>query len=106
VAEPNIVTLIQPPVEGALPFSKDVLYGNDNHDFNLVKVAPGFFIDPHPYTAGGAFMLVLEGGMELKVDGQSYNLSAGQMAIIPKGAARGFKAGPAGMTMLAAHLRD
>jgi quercetin dioxygenase-like cupin family protein len=103
--EPRILSL-SGPMEGPLPLSRDTLYQGSAHDFNLVKTAPGFFKDPHPYTAGDAWMLVLEGSMELLVDGASYDLTAGQMAIIPKGAVRGFRAGPKGFSMLAAHLKD
>lgn len=50
-------------------------------------------------------MLVLSGLLDLHVDGQVYPLTAGQLAIIPSGAVRGFTAGPEGATFFAAHLR-
>jgi quercetin dioxygenase-like cupin family protein len=90
---------------GAIPLNRETLYQGDSHDFNCVQAKPGFRMEPHPYTAGDAFMLVLAGAMDLIVDGQTFTLQPGQLAVIPKGATRGFTAGPEGFTMLAAHLR-
>ncbi|HWI62297.1 MAG TPA: cupin domain-containing protein [Symbiobacteriaceae bacterium] len=91
---------------GSEPFRVECLYGRIPHDFNHVQTAPGFHKEPHAYGAGDAIMLILTGSMELVVDGEPIPLKAGQMAVIPKGATRGFTSGPEGMTMIAMHLRD
>ena len=104
--EPKIFTLNQPKAEGSAPLFREQLYTAPAHDFNFVQAEPGLFKEPHPYGAGDTFMLVLKGSMELLVDGSAYRLSEGQVAFIPKGAVRGFTAGPEGFTMFAAHLRD
>lgn len=61
------------------------------------------FREPKP--AGDAFMFVVEGRLTVTVDGRAYDLGTGDLAIVPKGAARGFAAGPEGATFMAAHLR-
>ncbi|HYG58212.1 MAG TPA: cupin domain-containing protein [Symbiobacteriaceae bacterium] len=103
--EPKIISVRQPKPEGSGPLYRDMLYQAAAHDFNLIQAVPGFCKEPHPYPAGDAFMLVLQGSMELTVDGVAYPLAAGQLAIVPKGAVRGFTAGPEGFTMFAAHLK-
>ncbi|HYF75791.1 MAG TPA: cupin domain-containing protein [Symbiobacteriaceae bacterium] len=104
--EPTIHTLSTTKAAGAGPLSVECLYARIPHDFNYIQADPGHHKSPHPYGAGDSFMLILTGSMELMVDGETFPLKAGQMAVIPKGAHRGFTAGPEGMTMLAAHLRD
>lgn len=104
--EPRIISFGGPKPEGTQPLHREMLYQAPNHDFNLVQAEPGLTKPAHPYTAGEAFMLVMAGSMTLLVDGMAYELKAGQMAMVPKGAVRGFTAGPEGLTMLAAHLRD
>lgn len=104
--EPKIHTLSMTKAPGTQPLSVECLYARIPHDFNYIQADPGHYKAPHPYGAGDSFMLVLAGSMELIVDGQMFPLKAGQLAVIPKGAHRGFTAGPEGMTMFAAHLRD
>lgn len=101
--EPKIVALA---LNSALPFDRELLYQGGHHDFNLIEAKPGFHKMPHPFEAGDSFMLVLKGSMDLIVDDKTYPLAAGQVAFIPKGATRGFTAGPEGFTMFAAHLKD
>jgi mannose-6-phosphate isomerase-like protein (cupin superfamily) len=104
--EPKIHTLGGPAAAGSQPLSVECLYARIPHDFNYIQAEPGHYKAPHPYGAGDSFMLVLSGAMDLIVDGETFPLMAGQLAVIPKGAHRGFTAGPEGMTMFAAHLRD
>lgn len=103
--EPRIHTLNLTQTGGPEPLVRECLYAAIPHDFNYVQAAPGVHKDPHPYGAGDAIMIVLAGSMDLIVDGSKYPLAAGQMAVIPNGALRGFTAGPEGMTMIACHLR-
>lgn len=103
--EPKILRLTEPKGAGAPPLLRNELYRADAHDFNLIQVDANVTKDPHPYDHGDSFMIIVAGSMKLQVDGTFYPLSAGQMAIIPKGAMRGFVAGPEGLTFFAAHLR-
>lgn len=103
--EPTLYRVDEPRAADALPFDKKTVYFADQHDFNVVQLGPGFYKDPHPYNAGDSFMLILSGQMDLIVDGKTYPLTAGSLAFIPKGAVRGFTAGPEGFTMFAGHLR-
>lgn len=103
--EPIITKCLEAKPVGSLPVLKDELYRADAHDFNLVRVDAGIGKPPHPYNAGDSFMLVLSGLLNLVVDGQTYPLEAGALAVIPKGATRGFTAGPDGATFFATHLR-
>ncbi len=103
--EPIITKCLEPKSAGSMPVRKEELYRADAHDFNLVQVEAGAGKPPHPYTAGDSFMLVLSGLLNLVVDGNTYPLEPGTLAVIPKGAVRGFTAGPEGATFFAAHLR-
>jgi len=103
--EPRILRLDGPKQAGSAPLVRELVHQGDAYDFNWIQVEPGLHKEPHPYTAGDSFMLVVQGAMMLLVDGQSYDLSAGQLAVIPKGAVRGFTAGPEGFAMFAAHLK-
>lgn len=104
--QPTIYRCAEPKRDGTPPVLKQELYRADHHDFNLVQVEPGMGKSPHPYSAGGSFMLVLSGELLLDVDGEQYSLKPSDVAFIPKGAVRGFTAGTAGATFFAAHLRD
>lgn len=101
----QVYTLTEAKPGGTPPVLKEELYRQAAHDFNLVRVEAGAGKPPHPYADGDSFMLVLSGQLELQVDGQSQTLNPGQLAFIPKGAVRGFTAGPAGAAFFAAHLR-
>lgn len=103
--EPTITRCLETKPAGTPPVLKEELYRADAHDFNLVRVDAGVGKPPHPYNAGDSFMLVMSGLLNLNVDGQTYALNAGDLAMIPKGATRGFTAGPEGCTFFAAHLR-
>lgn len=102
---PRIIDCGEAKPAGAPAIFREELYRADAHDFNLVRIDPLMGPPPHPYPAGDSFMFVVSGYINLEVEGQPYELKAGQLAIIPKGAARGFKAGPEGATLFAAHLR-
>lgn len=103
--EPVIHRLTKTGSAGDAPFAKEELYRGPNHDFNLVRVGPGAGKPPHPHNPGDSFMLVLSGLLHLTVDGTAYDLAPGDLAIIPKGAVRGFTAGAEGATFFAAHLQ-
>jgi len=101
----KIHTLSPVKAAGTEPLVRECLYAAIPHDFNYIQADPGLHKEPHPYGAGDSFMLILAGSIDLIVDGKTYPLTAGQMAVIPSGAMRGFTAGPEGMTMFAGHLR-
>lgn len=102
---PRMIDFTEAKPAGAPAILREELYRADTHDFNLVRIDPLMGPPPHPYPAGDSFMFVVTGLINLEVDGAQYELKTGQMAIIPKGAARGFKAGPEGAVLFAAHLR-
>lgn len=104
--KPTIYQCAEPKAVGTPPVLKQELSRADHHDFNIVQVEPGAGKSPHPYSAGGSFMLVISGELLLEVDGEKYTLNPSDVAFIPKGAARGFVAGTTGATFFAAHLRD
>ncbi len=104
--EPTIHRLTEAKPTGSPPVLKEELYRAGHHDFNVVRVEPGVGKPPHPHDAGDSFMLVLSGLLNLQVDGKMYPLNPGELAVIPKGAVRGFNAGPDGATFFAAHLKD
>lgn len=103
--QPVIYNCLAPAPAGAPPLYKEIIYNAEAHDVNLIRVAPGTVKPPHAYTAGDAFMLVLSGRLDLQVEGQTYPLTPGTLALVPRGAARGFTAGPEGAVFLAVHLR-
>lgn len=102
--EPLIYRLDDPKPAGTPPVLQEELFDSGPNDVNLVRVDPGTFTPPHAYTAGDAFMLVLSGELCLHVDGHIYCLTGSHIAFIPRGARRGFTAGPEGCTFVAAHL--
>lgn len=104
--EPRIFRCTDPKPAGAPPLLRDELCRGASYDVNLVRIDANLEKPAHPFEAGDSFMLVLAGLLHLVVDGQVYDLNAGDLAWIPKGAVRGFTAGPEGATMVAAHLRD
>ncbi|MFO7273746.1 MAG: cupin domain-containing protein [Bacillota bacterium] len=104
--EPKIFRCTDPKPAGSPALLREELCRDASYDINLVRVDAGVEKPEHPFDAGDSFMLVLSGELRLVVDGQAYDLHPGDLAWIPKGAARGFTAGPGGMTMVAVHLRE
>lgn len=102
--QPQIHRLTAAKPAGTPPLFRQELLRHEQYDLNVVQVAPGAGKEPHPDPSGDAVMLILEGGMTLEVDGASYPLAPGDIAIIPRGATRSFTAGSAGATFFAAHL--
>lgn len=103
--EPVIRTCSGPKPAGAPPLLIEELHRAEYHDLTLVRIDAGQSRPPHPYVAGDSFMLVLEGELDLLVDGRVFPLQSGQLALVPRGATRGFTSGSAGATFLAGHLR-
>ncbi|MFZ5826071.1 MAG: cupin domain-containing protein [Bacillota bacterium] len=103
--EPKVIRFRAPKPAGAPALLKEELYRSEAHDFNWVRLDPGFVKEPAVYPAGDAFMFVVEGHLRVTVDGQVHNLERGDLVIVPKGATRGFSAGPEGAVFMAAHLR-
>lgn len=104
--EPRIIRCLDPKPAGSPALLREEIYRAAAHDFNLVRLDANLEKPAHPYEASDSFMMVLQGLLHLVVDGQSYDLRAGELAWIPRGAVRGFTTGPDGAVMLAAHLRD
>lgn len=101
---PTIITWDPGASNTGDPVQRTEMYRNQVLDLNLVRVNPGFRKPAHPFTEGDSLMLILSGELKLQVDGEEYVLRPMQLAVIPRGAARGFEAGPQGAMFAASHL--
>jgi len=83
------------------------LWGLASTDLNATLLAwpPGHQVAEHVNDELDVLVVVLEGGGEVRVDGQEHFVSAGQALLIEKGAARSFTAGPEGLRYLSVHRR-
>ena len=52
--------------------------------------APGTFVPPHIHPTQDEFILLLEGEMELTLDGQTHKLAPGELARMPMGMPHGY----------------
>ncbi len=86
------------PGPGILPLINGGVY-----DVRRVAVGPGQAHGPgrHP---GDAVVVVLEGSVAFSVDGQTRELTFGDLLWVPAGTLRGFVAGAKGALLLAIHL--
>ncbi|MFZ5817682.1 MAG: cupin domain-containing protein [Bacillota bacterium] len=103
--EAKLIRFRTPKPAGSPPILKEELYRSEAHDFNWVRLDPGFTKEGAVYPAGDAFMFLVEGSLTVTVDDRRFELEPGDLVIVPRGATRGFVAGPAGATFMAAHLR-
>lgn len=101
---PTIITWDPAAVGAEAPIQRTEMYRNQVLDLNLVRVDPGFRKPAHPFAEGDSLMLILAGELKLQVDGEEYVLRPMQLAVIPRGAARGFEAGAEGAMFAASHL--
>lgn len=105
--KPQIFSCLAPASDPPAPplVRRQRLAEGPAYDLNRVQVLPGGDrSEPQPYDGGDSFMVVLAGELHLVVDAEWYTLAAGQVAVIPKGAARGFRAGADGATFVAGHV--
>jgi mannose-6-phosphate isomerase-like protein (cupin superfamily) len=74
-------------------------------DANLVRLGPGDGVGVHVNDEVDALLLVRSGQGELVVDGAVRELRPDVLALVPRGAPRSLRAGPAGLTYLSIHRR-
>lgn len=74
-------------------------------DANLVRLDPGQAIGAHINDDVDVLLVVRSGTGRLEVDGQTGQLGADHLALIPKGSQRSIVAGPSGITYLSIHRR-
>lgn len=72
-------------------------------DANLVRLDPATGIDAHTNNDVDVLVLVQSGTANLTVDGQTRQVGADHLALIPKGSNRSIMAGAAGVTYLSIH---
>jgi quercetin dioxygenase-like cupin family protein len=74
-------------------------------DGNLVRLGPGDGVGSHVNDEVDALLLVRSGDGELGVDGAVHELRPDVLTLVPRGARRSLRAGPAGLTYLSIHRR-
>ena len=72
---------------------------------NLVAWPASGGVGPHVNAERDVLLVVLSGGGEMIVGGDSHPLAAGWTAIVPAGSERSVGAGPDGIRYVSAHLR-
>ena len=75
----------------------------DGVNVNLVVLGPGGTIATHRNDAVDVLVLVLDGLVEVDVDGDALELPAGHATVVPRGATRTLSAGAAGSRHLTVH---
>src|SRR5262245_25006400 len=74
-------------------------------DANLVRLAPGATIGEHVNDEVDVLMVIRSGDGELTVDRVVHPLVVSSVAMVPKGAGRGVRAGERGLAYLSIHRR-
>lgn len=83
-----------------------VLWSTENQlQANLVRLAPGVRIDAHAETVLDVLVTVVDGLLELTVDGAQQSVAAPRVVVLPAGTRRELRAGPDGATYLTTHRR-
>jgi quercetin dioxygenase-like cupin family protein len=77
----------------------------DDLNVNLVVLRAGHSIAEHINSEVDVLLVGIEGGGRVTIDGQGSELSAGQLVIIPKGAARSISPHGARFAYLTCHKR-
>jgi quercetin dioxygenase-like cupin family protein len=72
---------------------------------NLVRLEPGSAVVAHVNREVDVLFVVLAGGAELTVDGETCALVPYVVAHVPKGSTRALQAGTEGVSYLTVHLR-
>jgi quercetin dioxygenase-like cupin family protein len=79
--------------------------GSEDLHVNLVDLRAGEEIGEHVNTALDVLLTCLGGRGSLVVDGEAIEMSAGSLALIPRGARRAVIAGEAGMRYTTCHRK-
>lgn len=79
------------------------LYAGASYDLNIVQFPAGMGPQAHVNQID-AFIVVLEGDIQMTAGDEEYHVAQGQMIVVPAGLRRGFEAGKEGARLLAAHI--
>ncbi len=84
-----------------------VLWGLETPDLdvNLVTWPAGDGVAEHVNDQVDVLLVVVDGGLCIRLDGNDVPVAAGQAIVVSKGVARSITAGAAGVTYLSAHRR-
>ncbi|WP_114855463.1 cupin domain-containing protein [Brachybacterium sp. YJGR34] len=74
-------------------------------DSNLIRLPPGEEIPPHPGAEVDTLVHVVRGEGVLRTEAGEEPLRAGDVALLPRGTVRGFRAGEEGLEYLTVHRR-
>jgi len=74
-------------------------------DVNLVAWPAGDGVADHVNDQVDVLLVVVGGGLLLRLDGSDVPLAAGQAIVVPKGTSRSITAEATGVTYLSAHRR-
>ena len=83
------------------------IWGVETEDLNATALnwRPGKSVAAHVNTEVDVVLAVLAGGGSLRIDGQEFDLAAGDVYIIPKGTEREVAAGSNGLRYINIHKR-
>jgi quercetin dioxygenase-like cupin family protein len=86
---------------------RGVVLGLASTDLNVneVRWPAGDGVGRHRNDELDVLLVVIAGDATVSVDGVDHRLSAGQILLVPKGAARAVTAGPEGVRYLTCHRR-
>ena len=83
------------------------IWGAASEDLNATLLAwpPGGGPPEHVNEERDVLLVVVGGSLELTIDEEARELSAGEALIVEKGRRRALRAGPEGVRYVSAHLR-
>ena len=95
------------PVDLLGPEGTGPLWGTESEDLNatLLVWQAGHVVAEHVNAELDVLLVALEGDAVVTVDAEERRLAAGQALLVPKGAARGIRAGAGGVRYLSVHRR-
>ncbi len=84
-----------------------VLWGLETPDLNvnLVTWPAGDGVGEHVNDQVDVLLVVVDGGLRIRLDGNDVPVAAGQAIVVPKGVSRSITADATGVTYLSAHRR-
>ena len=90
-----------------MPSRGGPVWGTASEELNATLLAwpPGSGPSESVNAERDVALVVVEGSLELEVDGEARTLAAGEAAIVPKGARRRLTAGPEGVRYATVHRK-
>jgi quercetin dioxygenase-like cupin family protein len=87
--------------------AKGPVWGAESEDLNatILEWPEGDGPEEHVNAERDVLFVVLDGSLELTVDGERHGLAAGEALIVPKRSSRRALAGAGGVRYVTAHLR-